>query len=184
MDEFEKKEMSRPLVKNRLNGWYDWLVDYVPKPIKKAVSKAFSRATNSIIGLYNGAKKTSKGDLEGETEKEYQVEEDIDLTSQEHERALEGPYRGFVISGAPKTDIDSYFDQSKRHIKALIKNQQMDMGSAKIIMTLCVRWKKPIMPLIELGSKDVKNAQYMDGSTGDNYTRVEMPFNSLMTEFF
>ena len=23
MDEFEKKEMSRPLVKNRLNGWYD-----------------------------------------------------------------------------------------------------------------------------------------------------------------
>ena len=40
------------------------------------------------------------------------------------------------------------------------------------------------MPLIELGSKDVKNAQYMDGSTGDNYTRVEMPFNSLMTEFF
>ena len=88
-----------------------------------------------------------------------------------------------MISGAPKTDIDSYFDQSKRHIKALIKNQQMDMGSAKIIMTLWVRWKKPIMPLIELGSKDVKNAQYMDGSTGDNYTRVEMPFNSLMTEF-
>ena len=89
-----------------------------------------------------------------------------------------------MISGAPKTDIDSYFDQSKRHIKALIKNQQMDMGSAKIIMTLWVRWKKPIMPLIELGSKDVKNAQYMDGSTGDNYTRVEMPFNGLMTEFF
>ena len=43
MDEFEKEEMkkSRPMVKNKLTEWYDWLIDYVPKPIKKAVSKAF-----------------------------------------------------------------------------------------------------------------------------------------------
>ena len=43
MDKFEKGEMKkgRPVVKNKLNKWYDWLVDYVPKPIKKAVSKAF-----------------------------------------------------------------------------------------------------------------------------------------------
>ena len=40
------------------------------------------------------------------------------------------------------------------------------------------------MPLIELGHEDAKNAQDVNGSTGDNYTRVEMPFNSLMTEFF
>ena len=51
MDEFEKEEMkkSRPVVKNRLNEWYDWLFDYAPKPIKSAVSKAFSRAKNSIL---------------------------------------------------------------------------------------------------------------------------------------
>ena len=29
-----------------------------------------------------------------------------------------------------------------------------------------------------------KNAQDVHGITGDNYIRVEMPFNSLMTEFF
>ena len=59
------------------------------------------------------------------------------------------------------------------------------MGSAKIIMTLWVRWKKRIMPLIELDPEDAKNAQDLDdGTTGDNYIRVEMPFNSLMTEFF
>ena len=40
------------------------------------------------------------------------------------------------------------------------------------------------MPLIELGPEDAKNTQDVDGSTGDNYTRVEMPFNSMMTEFF
>ena len=57
MDEFEKEEMkkSRPVVKNRSNKWYDWLVDYVPKPIKNTVCKAFSRAKNSILGLYDGA---------------------------------------------------------------------------------------------------------------------------------
>ena len=55
MDEFEKEEMkkSRPVVKNRLSEWYDWLVDYVPKPIKTSVSKAFSRVKNSILGLYD-----------------------------------------------------------------------------------------------------------------------------------
>ena len=90
-----------------------------------------------------------------------------------------------MIPGAPKTDIDSYFDQTKPHIKTLIKNQLKEMGSAKIIMTLWVRWKKRIMPLIELDPEDAKNAQDLDdGTTGDNYIRVEMPFNSLMTEFF
>ena len=45
--------------------------------------------------------------------------------------------------------------------------------------------KKPIEPLIELDPKDAKNAQEMNDSiTGDNYIRVEIPFNRLMTEFF
>ena len=70
MDDFEKVEMkkSRLVVKNRLNEWYDWLVDYIPKPIKNAVSKAFSRAINSILGLYDGAKKTLKDIVEKEAE--------------------------------------------------------------------------------------------------------------------
>ena len=40
------------------------------------------------------------------------------------------------------------------------------------------------MPHIELGPEDEKNARDVDGSTGHNYPRVEMPFNSLMTEFY
>ena len=57
--------------------------------------------------------------MEGEAEKENQ--EDIDLTTHERERAL--------ILGAPKTDIDSYFDQTKPHIKTLIKNQLKEMDN-------------------------------------------------------
>ena len=52
-------------------------------------------------------------------------------------------------------------------------------------MTLWIIWKKPIEPLIDLDSEDTKNAQDLDdGITSDNYIRVEMPSNSLMTDFF
>ena len=59
------------------------------------------------------------------------------------------------------------------------------MGSANIIMALWIKWKKHIEPLIKLDSQDAKNAQDLnDGATGDiYYTRMEMPFNSLMTVF-
>ena len=76
---------------------------------------------------------------EAQEEQQQQQQEDVDLTPHEHERALKGAYRSFVIPGAPTTDIDSYFDQTKPHIKTLIKNQLKEMGSSKIIMTLWVR---------------------------------------------
>ena len=87
---------------------------------------------------------------------------------------------------ASKANTDSYFDQAKPHIKTLIKNQLKKMGSAKIIMTLWVIWKKPIKLLIKLDPEDAKNAQGLDdGTVGDiYYKKIEMPFSSLMTEFF
>ena len=101
-------------------------------------------------------------------EEEQQQEEDIDLTLHEHERALRGAYRSFVIPGTPKTDIGSYFDQTKSHIKTLIENQLKEMGSAKIIMTLWVISKKPIKQLIALDPEDAKNAQDLDDGIVDN----------------
>ena len=97
--------------------------------------------------------------MEGEVKKENQEEgdDDVDLTPHEHERALKGAYRTFVISGAPKTDIDSYFDQTKPHIKTLIKNQLKEMGSTRIIMTLWVIWEKPIKLLID--PEDLEDAR-------------------------
>ena len=86
-----------------------------------------------------------------------------------------------MIPGAPKTDIDSYFDQTKPHIKTFIKNQLREMGSAKIIMTLWVVWKKPLKLLIKLDPEDAKNAQDLDDDTAGDiyYKKIEMPF-----EFF
>ena len=115
------------------------MVNYVLKPIKNAASKAFSRAKNDILGLYDGAKKTLKDIVENKAEGEQQQEEDVDLTLHEDGRALKGAYRSFVMPGVPKIDIDSYFDQTKPHIKTLIENQLKEIGPAKIIMTLWVR---------------------------------------------
>ena len=60
--------------------------------------------------------------VEKEAEEEEQQQKEIDLTPHQHERVLRGAYRSFVIPGTPKTDIDHYFDQSRPHIKPLIKN--------------------------------------------------------------
>ena len=58
------------------------------------------------------------------------------------------------------------------------------MGSAKVIMSLLVWWKKPIKPLTELNPEDVENAEDMDCNIGDSYIKVELPFNSVMAKFF
>ena len=44
---------SRPQVKGKLNKWYDWLINHVPKPIKDGASKAFKTFKDKVTGLYN-----------------------------------------------------------------------------------------------------------------------------------
>ena len=132
--------------------------------VRESVSLLYKRMMEN---MGNGRERL-KDILEKETEEEEQQQEEyIDLTPHGHERALKGAYRSFVKPGVPKTDIDSYFDQTKPHIKTLIKNQLKEMGSAKIIMTLRVRLKKPIKLLIELDPEDLEHTQDIGGNVGD-----------------
>ena len=74
-----------------------------------------------------------------------------------------------MIPGLAKTYIDSYFDKTKPHIKALIEDQLKKIGPVKIIMTLWGIWKKPMKLRIKL-PEDAKNAQDLDdGATDDIY---------------
>ena len=83
---------------------------------------------------YTGAVWWCQKDIvEKEAEEEQQLEKDVDLAPHEHERASKGPYRSFVIPDVPKTDDDSYFDQTKTRIKTLIENRLKEMGPTKII---------------------------------------------------
>ena len=54
----------RRVVKSKLSEWYNWLVDFVPEPIKSAINKGFSTVKNIILNLYNGSKKTLKYTME------------------------------------------------------------------------------------------------------------------------
>ena len=55
MDIFEQQEMSksRPQVKGKLNKWYDWLINHVPKPIKDGASRAFKTFKDKVMELYD-----------------------------------------------------------------------------------------------------------------------------------
>ena len=150
--------------------------------VRETASLVYNRMTENME--YGRQRLKDIVEKKAEEEAKEQQQKDIDLTPHEHERTLKGAYRYFVVPGAPKTDIEGYFDKPKSHIKTLIEDQMKEMESAKIIMTLWVRWKKPIMSLIELDPEDAGKAQDVDGSTSNNYIRVEMPFNSPMTKFF
>lgn len=54
----------RRVVKSKLSEWYNWLVDFVPEPIKSAINKGFSTVKNIILNLYNDSKKTLKYTME------------------------------------------------------------------------------------------------------------------------
>ena len=57
MDKFEQKEMKK--IKPVKNSWYDWLINYIPKPITKIVG-GFK---DKIVSLFNTntPKKTAYG---------------------------------------------------------------------------------------------------------------------------
>ena len=58
MDIFEQLEMSksRPQVEEELKGWYDWLVNHAPKPIKEKASRVSKTLKDKIMGLYKRVK--------------------------------------------------------------------------------------------------------------------------------
>ena len=150
-------------MKNQLTKLYN----AISAPVTATPAERLSSVHDTASLLHNrmmenmGYGQERLKDVEKEVKKEQQQEEEegVDLAPHEHERAFNGAYKSFVIPGAPKTDINRYLDQTKPHIKTLIKNQLKEMGSAKIIMTLWVRWKKPIKPLIELDPEDLEDAQ-------------------------
>ena len=136
-------------MKNQLTKLYNVLSapvaatrDALPERMQ-SVRETTSLLHNRIMeNMGYGQQERLKDIVEKEAEEEEQQQEGIDLIPHEHARALRRAYRGFVMSGIPKTDIDSYFNQAKSYIKTLIKKRLKEMGSAKITMALYVSWKK------------------------------------------
>ena len=110
MDIFERQEMSksRPQVKGKLNKWYDWLINHVPKPIKDGASKAFKTFKDTVMGLYNR--------VTGSTGNETRIKEPKPFKPIELEQAFGGAYRSYSVNGRPKIDVDTFFNRIRKEL--------------------------------------------------------------------
>ena len=157
MDILEQQEMSksRPQVKGKLNKWYDWLINHVPKPTKDGASKAFKTFKDKVMGLYNR--------VTGSAGNEMRIKGPELFKPIELEQAFRGAYRSYRINGKPKMDVDTFFNRIRKELIELIKRELKTRTSAKIQTTVWIRFVH-------------------DDEEGQE--RVELAFNSLMTSVY
>ena len=129
MDIFEQQEISknRPQVKTKLNKWYDWLINHVPKPIKDGASEAFKTFKDKVMGLYNR--------VTGSTGNETRIKEPKLFKPIELEQAFGGAYRSYRINGRPKIDVDTFFNRIKKRLIELIERELKTRTLARIQTT-------------------------------------------------
>ena len=118
---------SRPQVKTKLNKWYSWLINHVPKPIKDGASKAFKTFKDKVMGLYNR--------VTGSAGNETRNKEPAPFKPIELEQAFEGAYRSYRVNGKPKMDVDTSFNGIKKELIELIKRELKTRTSAKVQTT-------------------------------------------------
>ena len=157
MDIFEQQEMSksRPQVKGKLNKWYDWLINLVPKSIKDGASKAFKTFKDKVMGLYNR--------VTGSAGNETRIKEPKPFKPIKLEQAFGGAYRSYRINRIPKMDVDTFFNSIRKELIELIKQELKTLTSARIQMTAWIRFVH-------------------DDEEGQE--RVELAFNSLMMSVY
>ena len=116
MDIFEQQEMSksRPQVKSKLNTWYDWLINHIPKPIKDGASRAFKTFKDKIMGLCNRVTGST-------TNRTQRSREPKPFKPIELEQAFRGSYRSYRVNGRPKIDVDTFFNRIRKGLIELIK---------------------------------------------------------------
>ena len=173
MDIFEQQEMSksRPQVKYKLNKWYDWLINHVPKPIKDGASKAFKTFKGcfktfkgKVMGLYNrvtGSTQRSTGS--STAERGTASSEPKPFEPKELEQAFGGAYRSYRINGRPKIDVDTFFNRIGKRLIELIERELKTRTSARIQTNAWIRF--------------IRNDE-------EGQERVELAFNSLMTSVY
>ena len=157
MDIFEQQEISksRPQVKTKLNKWYDWLINHVPKPIEDGASKAFKTFKDKVMGLYNR--------VTGSTGNETRVKEPKPFKQIELEQAFRGAYRSYRINGRPKIDVDTLFNRTTKRLIELIERELKTRTSARIQTIAWIRFVR-------------------DDEEGQE--RVELACNSLMMSVY
>ena len=166
MDIFEQQEMSksRPQVKNKLNDWYDWLINHVPKPIKDGASKAFKTFKDKIMGLYNRVTGSGNQAPEGPRFADTQLKGSRSTEPEpiELEQAFNGAYRSYRINGKPRMDVET-FHRIRRDLIEMIKRELNNLNSARVQTTTWIRFVR---------------------EDEEGQEKVELAFNSLMASVY
>ena len=84
----------------------------------------------------------------------------------EREQAFGRAYRSYRINGRPRMDVDTFFNWIRQN---LIDLMTRELGSARVQTTTWIRFR-------QASEDDLGNVIGLD--------RVELPFNSRMTEIF
>ena len=166
MDIFEQQEMSksRSQVMSKLNSWYDWLVNQVPKTIKDGASRAFKTFEDKLMRLYdrvtgNQTQQNKMEGLKGPAIRELHEPEPEPFNPIELEQAFGRAYRSYRVNGRPRMDVDTFFNRIRGELINLITRELTDLNSARVQMTAWIRFTK-------------------------DDERVELVFNSRMTDVY
>ena len=167
MDIFEQQEMSksRRHFKTKLNKWYEWLINLVPKPIIDGARKAFKSFKDKVMGLYNR--------VTGSTGNETRIKESKPFKPIELEQAFRCAYRSNRVNGRPKIDVDTFFNRIMKELIGLIKRQQKTRTSARIQTTAWIRFVRDGPP------RGTSEAHDKEGQE-----RVELASKSLITSVY
>ena len=163
MDIFEQQEISksRPQVKSKLNKWYDWLINHVPKPIKDGASKAFKTFADTIMGYNRVTGSAGNEALEHPAIREPKPFKPIEL-----EQAFGGSYRSYRVNGRPKMDVDTFFNRIRKDLIELIKRELKTRTSARIQMTTWIRFVRDEEERAELAFNSLVMKVYRGGDLG------------------
>ena len=128
---------SRPQVKNKLNDWYDWLINHVSKTIKDGTSKVFKTFKDKIMGLYNRVtgsadNQTLETQLKGSWPAGSERPASEEPKPIELEQAFNGAYRSYRINGRPRMDVETFFHRIRGDLIELIKRELNDLNSARV----------------------------------------------------
>ena len=156
---------SRPQVKTKLNKWYNWLINHVPKPIKDGGSKAFKTFKDKVMGLYNR--------VTGSTGNETKIKEPKPFKPIELEQAFRGAYRSYRINGRPKIDVDMFFNRIGKKLIEKIEQELKTRTSARIQTTAWIRFVRDGPPRGPGEAHDEEGQE-----------RIEVAFNSLMMSVY
>ena len=158
---------SQPQVKSKLNDWYDWLINPVPKPIKDGASKTFKTFKDKIIGLYNivtgSGNRVPKAQLKRSQRSLGPATQSHETKPIELEQAFIGAYRSYRINERPRMDVETFLHRIRGDLIDLIEQELNDLNSARVQMAMWIRF-------------------FREDEEGQE--RVKLTFNSLMMNVY